>query len=72
MLRTHRGWLGICGVLNDGARGSAALNAAGGVTMAQNEISSEFFDMPAAAIDFGRAQVIAFAAENRCLPETPR
>jgi two-component system chemotaxis response regulator CheB len=49
----------LSGMLNDGARGAAAINAVGGLTMAQSECSSEFFDMPAAAIDFGRTDLIA-------------
>jgi two-component system chemotaxis response regulator CheB len=53
----------LSGVLNDGARGAAAINGAGGITMAQCELSSEFFEMPSAAIDFGRAELIASPAK---------
>ncbi len=49
----------LSGVLDDGTRGAAAVRAAGGVAMAQCETSSEFFDMPASARDFGRAELIA-------------
>lgn len=49
-------------MLDDGTRGIAEIAAAGGITMAQSESSAQFFDMPAAAIDFGRADLVAAPA----------
>ncbi len=48
----------LSGVLTDGAAGIAAVCAAGGITMAQDEASAGHFDMPAAAIDLGRADIV--------------
>jgi two-component system, chemotaxis family, protein-glutamate methylesterase/glutaminase len=48
----------LSGLLRDGSRGTAAIRACGGLTMAQDERSSEFFDMPSAAIDYGKAEVV--------------
>ena len=53
----------LSGMLDDGARGAGAINLAGGITMAQCERSSEYFDMPAAAIDFGRTELIGSPRE---------
>jgi two-component system chemotaxis response regulator CheB len=48
------------GTGTDGAAGAAALKDAGGVVLAQDEASSEFFGMPAAAIASGAVdQVLA-------------
>lgn len=47
----------LSGAMWDGAKGIAAVAAAGGITIVQDEPSSGHFDMPAAAIDFGRADV---------------
>jgi two-component system chemotaxis response regulator CheB len=48
----------LSGFLSDGAKGTAAIRASGGLTMAQDQTSSEFFDMPSAAIDFGKAEIV--------------
>jgi two-component system CheB/CheR fusion protein len=38
--------------------GMRDITAEGGLTMAQNESSSSFFDMPCAAVDFGKADIV--------------
>jgi two-component system CheB/CheR fusion protein len=38
--------------------GVRAVNAAGGITMAQNQLSSAAFATPCAAIDFGKAEIV--------------
>jgi two-component system, chemotaxis family, protein-glutamate methylesterase/glutaminase len=48
----------LSGLLTDGARGTAAVKECGGLTMAQDEESSKFFDMPSAAIDLGKAEFV--------------
>ena len=48
----------LSGAMWDGAQGIAAVARAGGITIAQDEGSSGHFDMPAAAIDFGRADLV--------------
>ena len=48
----------LSGVLGDGAAGTLAVRMAGGLTMAQNEATSDFFEMPSAAIDYGKAELI--------------
>lgn len=48
----------LSGALYDGAGGIAAVRAAGGITMAQDEASAGHFDMPAAAIGLGRADIV--------------
>lgn len=53
----------LSGVLTDGAAGMAAVAAAGGLAMTQDERCAQFFDMPAAAIDWGRAEVVFSAAK---------
>jgi chemotaxis response regulator CheB len=53
----------LSGLLADGTLGAAAINRAGGITMAQSAASSEYFDMPASAIDIGRADVVAAPAQ---------
>ncbi len=45
------------GALADGMRGSAAVRKCGGMTMVQNQISSEHFGMPCAAMDFGGSEI---------------
>ncbi|HYC55838.1 MAG TPA: chemotaxis protein CheB [Candidatus Binatia bacterium] len=47
----------LSGALYDGAKGVAAVASAGGITIAQDEASAEFFDMPSAALDLGRADI---------------
>lgn len=48
----------LSGMMSDGALGTAAVRRAGGLTIAQDEASSDVFEMPAAAIDFGKAEMI--------------
>lgn len=48
----------LSGVLYDGMRGIAAIRDGGGLTIAQDERSCDHFDMPAAAIDGSRADII--------------
>ncbi len=48
----------LSGALWDGAKGTAAIARQGGITIAQDERSCSHFDMPAASIDFGRADIV--------------
>jgi len=48
----------LSGAMWDGAKGVAAVGAAGGITIAQDEATSDHFDMPAAALDLGFADVM--------------
>ena len=48
----------LSGMMWDGAAGIADVARAGGLTIAQDEPSSRYFDMPAAAIDVGRADLV--------------
>jgi chemotaxis response regulator CheB len=48
----------LSGMMPAGIRGLRAVRAHGGITMAQNNASSTHFDMPCAAIDFGKADII--------------
>lgn len=48
----------LSGTLYDGMRGMAAIRNAGGLTIAQSEKSCDHFDMPAAAIDWGGADIV--------------
>jgi two-component system chemotaxis response regulator CheB len=48
----------LSGALWDGMKGLAAIRDAGGLTLAQDEISSDHFDMPAAAIDMSGADIV--------------
>lgn len=48
----------LSGMLSAGVSGLRAVKACGGFTMAQDRMSSGFFDMPAAAIDFGKADIV--------------
>lgn len=47
----------LSGMMWDGAGGMGAVAATGGITIAQNEKSCGHFDMPAAALDLGHADV---------------
>jgi two-component system chemotaxis response regulator CheB len=47
----------MTGMGSDGVEGLAALRAAGGVTLVQDEASSVVFGMPKAALDRGAAEV---------------
>jgi two-component system, chemotaxis family, protein-glutamate methylesterase/glutaminase len=48
----------LSGLLRDGARGTAAVKQCGGLTMAQDKATSAYFDMPSAAIDLGKAELV--------------
>lgn len=48
----------LSGMLPVGLRGMRDITAQGGLAMAQNESSSAFFDMPCAAADFGKADIV--------------
>lgn len=48
----------LSGALWDGARGIAAAARRGGITIVQDQATSSHFDMPAAALDQGHADVI--------------
>jgi len=48
----------LSGSLYDGMRGTAAIRRAGGLTIAQSEKSCDHFEMPAAAIDWGGADIV--------------
>lgn len=47
----------------DGAKGMAAVVKGGGIAIAQKEDSAEYFEMPAAAIDFGHADLMMSPSE---------
>jgi chemotaxis response regulator CheB len=48
----------LSGMLRDGASGIAAVRRAGGATMVQHPQSAAFPDMPNAAVDLGRADLM--------------
>lgn len=48
----------LSGMLWDGAKGISAVAKQGGITIAQDEATSACFDMPAAALDVGGADVV--------------
>lgn len=48
----------LSGVMWDGTKGIAAVGSRGGITIVQDEATSDHFDMPASALDFGRADLI--------------
>jgi two-component system, chemotaxis family, protein-glutamate methylesterase/glutaminase len=48
----------LSGYMSDGASGIAAIRAGGGIAMAQCETSALVFEMPCAAIDVGKADVV--------------
>jgi two-component system chemotaxis response regulator CheB len=48
----------LSGAMWDGAKGIAAVAERGGITIAQDEASSDWFDMPAAALDLGHADIM--------------
>jgi two-component system chemotaxis response regulator CheB len=47
----------LSGTMWDGARGISAIARAGGMTIVQDEMSADHFDMPAAALDLGKADI---------------
>lgn len=53
----------LSGSMFDGMRGIAAIRDAGGLTIAQSEMSSDHFEMPCAAIDQSRADIILSPAK---------
>jgi two-component system, chemotaxis family, protein-glutamate methylesterase/glutaminase len=50
--------IALSGMLPVGIAGFRAIYDGGGITMAQSERSSRFFDMPCAAIDLGRIDIV--------------
>ena len=48
----------LSGMLPAGVGGLRAIKARGGFTMAQDRVSSGSFEMPAAAIDLGKAEIV--------------
>jgi len=48
----------LSGSMAAGVAGLRMVKASGGITMAQNQISSSHFDMPRAAIDFAKADFV--------------
>jgi two-component system chemotaxis response regulator CheB len=48
----------LSGMLPAGVKGLRAIKACGGYIMAQDRISADYFEMPSAAIDFGKADII--------------
>jgi two-component system chemotaxis response regulator CheB len=53
----------LSGSMFDGMRGIAAIRDAGGLTIAQSEMSSDHFEMPCAAIDQSRADIVLSPAK---------
>ncbi len=49
----------LSGMLPAGVNGIRSVRAAGGITMAQDRISASDFEMPCAAIDYGKAEIVA-------------
>jgi two-component system chemotaxis response regulator CheB len=49
----------LSGMLPAGVEGIRMVRADGGITMAQNRASASDFEMPSAAIDFGKAEIMA-------------
>lgn len=49
----------LSGMLPAGVNGTQAVRAAGGITMAQDRASASDFEMPCAAIDYGKAEIVA-------------
>lgn len=48
----------LSGMLPAGLKGLRAINACGGITMAQTPSTAEALDMPSAAIDLGKANIV--------------
>ena len=55
-----KGAIGIVlsGILPAGERGFRAIRSRGGITMAQNQLTSTFFDMPRSVIDWAKADIV--------------
>ncbi len=49
----------LSGMLPAGVEGIRTVKACGGITMAQNRASAADFEMPSAAIDLGKAEIVA-------------
>jgi chemotaxis response regulator CheB len=49
----------LSGMLPAGVDGVRSVRAAGGITMAQDRSSASDFEMPSAAIDYGKAEIVA-------------
>ncbi len=48
----------LSGMLGAGISGLRAIRSHGGISMAQDEVSSPHFDMPRAAVDLGKADIV--------------
>ncbi len=48
----------LSGAMPAGIEGLRAVKACGGFAMAQDRTSSHWFDMPSAAIDYGKAEIV--------------
>lgn len=65
----------LSGMMWDGAKGIAVVARRGGITIVQDEASASHFEMPSAALDLGRADIVMsprrIAEVLRVLTEAP-
>jgi len=50
--------IALSGAMPAGVNGLRAIKACGGFAMAQDRVSSGWFEMPSAAIDFAKAEIV--------------